>query len=119
MLGTGRDPKIFKDQDENENVIDAERVFDDVAGEKIQAGVIAFRFPDKQIEGERENDPNEASLNGGPHAQLAIAPLESGQIDRQRDEDAHVECDPEPDIRGHRADRPIFASAPQRQSARS
>src|SRR5204863_1645159 len=37
MLGTGRDTKIVKDEDENEDVVDAQRVLNDVACKKIEA----------------------------------------------------------------------------------
>ena len=68
------------------------------------AGLVALRFPDEEVKGERKNDPNEAALDRGPHAQLPVAPLESRQINGQRDEDAHVKGHPKPDIRGHGAD---------------
>src|SRR5947207_839539 len=117
MLRARRDAEVGKDQDENEDVIDAERVLDDVAGKKIEPGLVALRFPDEKIEGERENDPNKAALDRGSHAQLAIAPLETDQVDGQRNENAHVKGDPKPNIRGHGADRPMGRSPSQRQSA--
>src|SRR5437763_619402 len=119
MLGARRDPEIIKDQDENENVIDAERVFDDVAGQKIEPRIVALRFPDEHAKPERKHDPDQAALDRGPHAQLAGAPLELRQVDPQRDEDAHVKGHPKPNIRGHRADGSISPSAPQRQIASS
>ena len=36
MLIFFRDLEVGEDEDENENIIDAERVFDDVAGEEIE-----------------------------------------------------------------------------------
>ena len=55
-----RDSEVGEDQDEDENVIDAERVLDDVAGEKIERRFRALDVPDEEIEGEREEHPDEA-----------------------------------------------------------
>src|ERR1044072_7618003 len=68
MLGAGRHPEIVKDQDENEDVIDPERVFDDVAGEKIEAVLGSLGLPNEQIERERESDPDQAASGWGAHA---------------------------------------------------
>src|SRR5947208_498537 len=116
MLGEGRDAKVGKDEDEDEDVIDAERVFDDVAGKEIEARIIAFGVPDEEVKGERESDPNQAAKDGRAHAQFAIAPLETDQVDRKRDEDAHVKGDPKPDARRHGANRPMRRTPPQSQT---
>ena len=117
MLGNGRDAKIGKDEDEDEDVIDAERVFDDVAGQKIEAVVVAFRFPDQIVKSERENNPDQAAKDSRAHAQLAVAPFETDQVDREREEDAEVKGDPKPNTRRHGAKRPMPRRPPQSQSA--
>ena len=103
MLRPRRNAEVAEDKDEDENVIDAERVFDEVAGEKIERVVRAAYAPDQKIEAEREQNPDGAAHGGGAHAQLAIAPLETAQVERQRDEDAGMKRDPEPDARRHGA----------------
>ena len=101
-----RNLEISEDENENEDVIDAERVFDEVAGEEIEAGLSPFDLPDQEVESEGENDPDDARwIVASRMLNSTIAPLETDQIDRQHDEDAHVKGDPKPDARGHGADR--------------
>ena len=67
VLRARRNAKILKDENEDKDVVDAERVFDEVAGEKIEAVLGAAHFPDEQIEKQRKDDPNEAAMCGGSH----------------------------------------------------
>ena len=46
MLSNGGHAKVLKDENENENVIDAEGVLDDVAGQKLQSLFWPADFPD-------------------------------------------------------------------------
>ncbi len=104
MLRHRRDAEVGEDQDENENIINAQRVLDYVAGEKFERLVRAADFPDQQIEQEGEYDPNRGALSGGPHAQFATAMLELNKIDNQRDKNAGIKRDPKPNTcRCHRA----------------
>src|ERR1700756_563382 len=105
MLGDGRYAEVVKDQNKHENVIDAERVLDQIAGQKIQAAIFALPLPDQRTKGEREYHPNRAAQSGSAHAQRASAPLETDQIQCKSDEDADMKRDPKPDARmyGHGA----------------
>ena len=68
MLRHGRDTKVPEDQDKNENVIDAQRVFDQIAGQEIERRVRAAQFPNEKIEKQRKNDPDRATLRRCAHA---------------------------------------------------
>ena len=68
MLRDGRNAEVGEDQNKNENVIDAERVFDEITGKKIERCVRAAQFPDQQIEEKRKHHPNRAALRRGAHA---------------------------------------------------
>src|SRR5437588_8027154 len=68
MLCQRWDAEVGEDQNENENVIDAERVLDHVAGKEFERLVRAADFPDHQVEQERENDPDRNTMTGCPHA---------------------------------------------------
>lgn len=61
MLRDRRDLEIGKDEDENKNVIDAERILDEVAGEKVQSTVRPLRLGDNQTEAKREHHPKQAA----------------------------------------------------------
>src|SRR6266480_1747218 len=67
MLSHRRDAEVGEDQNENENIINAERVLDDVAGQEFERFVRTTDFPDQQIEQEGENDPNRGALSRRPH----------------------------------------------------
>ena len=61
MLSNGRHAKISEDENKNKNVIDAERVLDEVTGQKIERCVRAAQFPDQQIEEKRKQHPDGAA----------------------------------------------------------
>jgi transcription elongation factor GreA len=103
MLSPRRHTKISKNQYENEDVINAQRIFDEVSCEKIEGGVRSLDIPDKRIKSERYQHPQYAPLGGRTHAQLAAAAFEANKIDNQRDEDAGVKGDPKPNAGCHDA----------------
>ena len=101
MLGMSRDLKIRENQNENKDVIHAQRILDEVAGEKIEAVLRSFNMPDEKVEPERYEHPQKGPARRGAHTQLALAPLESEKIDPDRDKDADMKCDPKPNARRH------------------
>jgi len=103
MLRDRRNPEIGKDQDEDEDVIDAERVLDEVAGQEIERLFRPAQLPNDQIEEERKDDPDGAAPRRRPQAQFAVAQLELSKIDNDRDEHADVKRDPKPNTRRHRS----------------
>src|SRR5205814_10163153 len=94
--------KVSKNQDKNEDVIDAQRIFDEVSSEKIEAGLRSFNVPNEPIKSKRYQDPQYAPLAGRTHAQFPPAALEADEIDRYRDKDADVKGDPKPNAGSHR-----------------
>jgi len=103
MLRYRRHAKVGENQYENEDVIDAQRIFDKVGSEKIEACLRSFDVPDEGIKSQRYQHPQYASLGGRTHAQFAAAALEADKIDNQRDEDAGVKGDPKPNAGCHDA----------------
>ena len=97
MLRHSRNAKIIEDNDEDEDVIDAERIFDHVAGEKFEPFLRSADLPDKESEQERENDPDRNAVSGRTYAELAAAMFELNKIEGQRDKNAGVKRDPKPD----------------------
>src|SRR4029077_18483190 len=69
MLSQRRHAKIGKNQYENEDVIDAKRILDQVSSKKIEAGLRSFNVPDEPIKSERYQHPQYAPLGGRTHAQ--------------------------------------------------
>jgi len=95
--------KVSKNQDKNEDVIDAQRIFDEVSSEKIEAGLRSFNVPNEPIKSKRYQHLQYAPLAGRTHAQFPPAVFETDKIDNQRDEDADVKSDPKPDAGCHGA----------------
>jgi transcription elongation factor GreA len=95
--------KVSKNQHKNEDVIDAQRIFDEVSSEKIEAGLRSFNVPNEPIKSKRYQHPRYAPLAGRTHAQFPPAALEADEIDRYRDEDADVKSDPKPNAGCHGA----------------
>ena len=61
MLRDERNFEIGEDENENKNVIDAERILDEVAGEKVQSTVRPLSFGHNQAEAEREHHPKQTA----------------------------------------------------------
>src|SRR5260370_10303766 len=95
--------KVSKNQHKNEDVMDAQRIFDEVSSEKIEAGLRSFNVPNEPIKSKRHQHPQYAPLGGRTHAQFPPAALEADEIARYRDEDADVKGDPKPNAGCHGA----------------
>ena len=102
MLVLRRHAEIGEDEDEDEDVIDAQRILDEVAGKKIDALIGSLPVPDDGVEAEGEGDPDEAAPDRaaqGDGVRLSIAE----KIDRQRGQNPEVKNDPKPNVDRHGA----------------
>ena len=102
VLRFSGDAEIAEDQNKNKNVIDAERILDDVTGQKIETRLGPFQAHHENVESKRECDPKKAATPGRAHAQFAVAPLKLRKIDNDRDEHTDVKRDPKPNASRHR-----------------
>ena len=105
MLRDGRDFEIGEDENENKNVIDAERILDEVPGEEIESTIRPLHFPNNQAEPQREQHPQQTAPRRGAHRQGTMASFEAGQVNREGDENADMKRDPKPDARRHGGNR--------------
>ncbi len=103
---------------EHKNVVHAQRVFDQIAGKKIEPVVWPFETPDDTIKSQRDDHPQEAAAARCGHAQFTAPEAESEKIDPNGDEHANVKCDPEPDARRHSGQGFMRKAGPQSQIAR-
>src|SRR5580700_9090729 len=95
MLVAGIDAKILEDQQKNENVVQAERFFDDVAGKKLQARSAAVRNENPNAKTKRKRNPCRALDRRFAQRNHTRAPVKQSQVERQEERDAGVEADPE------------------------
>jgi hypothetical protein len=89
-------PEVSENQDKNENVVDAKRILDHVAGKEFERLFRSPDFPNHQVEQEGENNPNERAVCGRAHAELAPPMLELHEIKGERNEHSGVKGDPKP-----------------------
>src|SRR5438046_5053343 len=68
MLRARRNAKVRKNEHENKNVIHAQRVFDEVAGEKIQPVMWSFDAPHQRVKSKRQDYPQHAASRRRTHA---------------------------------------------------
>ena len=97
--------EIGEDENENKDVIDAQRVFDQIAGKEVERALGALQSHYDQAEGERKRDPEQGPPRSRAHAQLAIAVLELSQVGCQCNENTNMERDPKPNTGRHRRNR--------------
>ena len=88
--------EVGKNENEDEDVVDAERIFDDVAGEEIERCLRPFQVPDEEIKAERKEDPDEAPDGGFANADDVGLAIKPDEVDRENEKDAEVKGDPEP-----------------------
>src|SRR5205823_11994457 len=68
MLCKRRNAKVRKNEHENKNVIHAQRIFDEVAGEKIQPMMWSFDAPHQSVKSKRHKYPQHATPRRSSHA---------------------------------------------------
>lgn len=73
--------KVREDQHKNEDIVHAERVLDQIAGQKIDTVMGALNTPHQRIKSERHEYPDHGPLKRGAHAQFATTPLGAKQVD--------------------------------------
>ena len=87
---------MLEDQHKDKNVVHAQRILDEIAGQKIEAVLWSFDAPDQGIERQRHQHPDYGPLKCGTHAQFATAALGGEKVDPYCDEDADVKSGPDP-----------------------
>ena len=81
-------------QQEHEQVVHAQRQFDQVAGEEFQSLVVAAPVPDARVEDQRQRDPHRAPGQRLLHADGVRLAVEHAQIQRQHRQHERAETNP-------------------------
>jgi len=95
-----------EEEEEDEEVIDGERLFDGVAGKILGGGLAAKGFEDEDGEGERGTDPEDGGGNRGGVDLFRALVTDVNQLDRKEHDDADVETDPVTERGG--AEHPVW-----------
>jgi hypothetical protein len=104
-----RNPEVGEDQDED--VVDRERLLDEVAGQELEAGFASPEPEDPARKGECKSDIDEAHPQGLAQADGAVIPVEHAKIERQQPCNEHRKDDPHPEVHAHPATLPYASQA--------
>src|SRR5882762_1129188 len=95
------DAEIAEDEKENEEVIDAEREFDDIAGDELECRLLALPVVQESSERQSQGDPDGAADRSFSKRNSFFAPAEDAEVERQHEQDEGVEGDPKQRAQGH------------------
>ncbi len=95
VLIAGIDAKKLEDQQEEKNVVHAERFFNHVAREKFQAGPAPVRKENPESKPDGKRDPDRAFQRGFAQGDHVRAPVKQAEVQQQKERNPGVEGDPE------------------------
>ena len=95
MLEAGVHTEILEDQQEDENIVHAERFFDQVSGKKLQTGAASVRRENPRSESDREGNPKGAFERRFANRNRMCVPVEQAQVEQEEQCHSRVESDPE------------------------
>ena len=96
-----RHREVGEQQREDKDVVHAQRLLDEVAGEELQRLLRAVEVPDAAVEQQRQRHPHDRPgdrLLEGDDVRLAV---KDAEVQRQHRQHEHVETDPEPNLINH------------------
>jgi hypothetical protein len=111
MLILLRNAEVGEDHHDDEDVVDAERLLDDVAGEEGQRGLGVLPDVQPESEDERERHPDAGPDRSFLRANDVRPAMEDAEVEREHPEHERVEQDPEPDICRHESSRKRWADS--------
>ena len=100
LIGRGHG-EVGEQHRKNEDVIHAQRVFDDVAGGELQSRLRPGEIPKADVEEHGEGDPRDRPAAGFAKRNDVRLPVEDAEVEREHAEDEDVEADPEPGVVSH------------------
>src|SRR6266853_7007192 len=86
--------KRSKDHQEKEQVVDAEGLFDQIAGKEFQRRLLAIKIEHSESKEDRDCDPAETGEGRLANLDLVRAAVEYAQVQRDRNSDEEVESNP-------------------------
>src|SRR5262249_22644393 len=95
VLESGRHCEISKDQEEDEDIVDAESVFNHISGEELESPLAAKPEIDSGIEHQSQRDPDKGCQQSVPIARLMLFPMKDTQIERQHSQHKERKSSPQ------------------------
>ena len=84
MLQRRRNGERAEDGDEDEDVVDRERLLHQIRGEELGRRIAARSPPDERVERERDEDPHAAPSERLTEAHLVRPPMQQPEVDRKK-----------------------------------
>ena len=97
-----RDLEVGEDQNEDEDVVDAQAEFDEIAGEKLLAEFGPAEVPDAAAKRECEGAPDGTPAERFLHGDDVRVALKHAEVEREHSGDEQKKCTPSP--KGHGVD---------------
>src|SRR5690606_8179345 len=107
--------EVAEDQGKNKEIIDAERLFDQVPCEILCRGLAAHPEVYDHVEDEGEHDPKDAPPGGLFHAHTVGLPVKDAKIKGEHEKDSEVKQYPDHSAYISQADPLRFWSFPDRK----
>src|SRR5690348_4811718 len=89
--------EVREEQDEDEDVVDRQRLLDQVPGEILESRLRSHDVRDARAEQKRQRDPGRAPHRRFADRDLVRLPVKDTEVQREHDEHERVEADPGPD----------------------
>ena len=90
-----RHREVLEDDEEDEQVVDRERVLDQVAGHELESDAPAVGVEEPGREGRRRRDEEERPARRLPGADRVGAPVDDAEVERQQGDDPGDEGRPQ------------------------
>ena len=97
VLVLRRHGEVVEDDDEDEEVVEAERPLDDVGGQELDPDLVAEALIDPEIEGQGDGGPDDAPETRLAQPDPVLPAVEDPEVERQHPEDQGEE---EPPVEG-------------------
>jgi hypothetical protein len=111
VLQAWGDPEVTEEEGENEDIVDRERLLDEIARQELQGGVAPHEGDNPAVEGQRQEHPEHAPGRGLLESDLVRLAVEHQEVEGEHRQHKEVKADPEPEVRHHPAYHPASSGA--------
>ena len=96
MLVAWLNLKRAENDEEDEKIIDAQRLLNQITREEFEAPLLAEPMPDSQPKDDRKCHPGQAPDGRFPQANFVRLAMKDAEVQRDRDQNEQIEFEPQP-----------------------
>ena len=93
-MRAGGNGEVPEDDDEDKDVVHAQGILDDVAGQEFQGALGAKPEVEQDVEGNGQTDPGQDPAEGLAVTDFVRVAVEDAEIEREHEEDEEGEANP-------------------------